>query len=364
MFAATRYLDWARRLYGHVRFDLASSGIPTAPLAEWAAATRGARDLDDPSAWAKLPAAIARHNDANEDDAVAALGTTHALWLAYSALTSPGDEILVEAPGYEPVTCIAEGLGLRVRTFERPPPAGFAIDPARVRAAITPATRVVVVTNLHNPSGARTSDATLRELAAIADERRAFLLVDEVYAPFDGLVGADGVFRGGARKLAPNIVTVSSLTKCYGLGPTRVGWMLAPPEIAARARNAVIASAGMLPLVHAHLALDAFAQLPSLAHRARTAMAGKRAHVGAWVASQGLTWSAPGEGLFGFVSLERAARDLTARVEAMASARGVLVAPGDFFGAPEGFRLAWSAPSDALDQGLAQLAAALPDLMR
>ena len=107
-----------------------------------------------------------------------------------------------------------------VRTYERRADEGFRVDPERVAAAVTPRTRLIVVTNLHNPSGVRTPDATLLELAKIAEARGAYLLVDEVYAPFDDLP-EDGVFRTSARKLGPNVLAVSSLTKCYGLAPRR-----------------------------------------------------------------------------------------------------------------------------------------------
>jgi aspartate/methionine/tyrosine aminotransferase len=361
MFAPTRYLAWARRFYGQVRFDLASSGATPVPLA-----TLGlppAETLEDPAGWTALAAAIARYNDVPQDEAIAALGTTHALWLAYASLASPGDEVLVESPGYEPVSRIPEGMGLSVRHFERPAGERFALDPARVERAMTPATRVVAVTNLHNPGGVRASDETLRAVAAVAAARGATLLVDEVYAPFDALVGADGIFGGSARKLAPNVVTVGSLTKAYGLGAHRFGWVLGSPEVIARAADAITASAGMLPLVHAHLGLRAFARIGDLAERTRSALAGKRARVGEWVAAQGLSWSAPAEGLFGFVRVPGAG-DLLSAIEAAAVEQEVLVAAGSFFGVPDGFRLSWSASRDALEQGLERLGPALSDLRR
>jgi hypothetical protein len=356
MFAPTRYLDWARRFYGHVRFDLATSGMPAVSAAElglpdW-------RGLDDATGWQRLREAIARFNDVPVAEAVAALGTTHALWLAYASLTSPGDDVLVEAPGYEPLTRIAEGVGARVVTFERPPGERFVLDPDRIARAMTPRTRVVAVSNLHNPSGVRADADSLRAAARVAESHGASLLVDEVYAPFDALVDEGGIFRESARHLAPNVVAVSSLTKCYGLGSQRIGWLLGPAELVARAEDATTASCGMLPLVHAHLALHAFARVVTLAERARAMLAGKRARVARWVEAEGLAWSAPTEGLFGLVTVPGAG-DLTAAIERAAREREVLVAAGSFFGVPDGFRLAWSASNETLDEGLGRLAEAL-----
>jgi aspartate/methionine/tyrosine aminotransferase len=356
MFAPTRYLDWARRLYGQIRYDLATSGMPGVSTPELGGpAFEG---LDDPSGWTRLREAIARYNDVPAGEAIAALGTTHALWLAYASLTSPGDEVLVETPGYEPLARIAEGVGAKVATFERAAREGYALDPERVARAMTPRTRVVAVSNLHNPTGVRTDAGVLRAIARIAEAQGAVLLVDEVYAPFDALVDGAGVFRDSSRRLAPNIVAVSSLTKCYGLGAQRIGWLLGPADVVARAEDATTASCGSLPLIHAHVALHALSRIAPLADRARSMLRGKRARVARWIDSEGLAWSAPTEGLFGLVTIPGAG-DLTAAIERAAREREVLVAAGSFFGVPDGFRLAWSASDAVLDEGLVRLAEAL-----
>ncbi len=356
MFAPTRYLEWARRFYGKVRFDLATSGMPVVPTAELG--VDDALVLDDPSGWDRLREAIAHYNVVPRGEAIAALGTTHAIWLAYASLTSPGDEVLVETPGYEPLVRIAEGVGARVVRFDRDARDGFAVDPDRIARAITPRTRVVAVTTLHNPTGRRAPVDTLVAAARVCESAGAHLLVDEVYAPFDSFVDGRGVFAGSARRLAPNVVVVSSLTKCYGLGPHRIGWMLGPAELVTRAGDAITASCGMLPLSHAHAGVRAFERIGALAARSRDLLAGKRERVARWIAASGLSWSAPTEGLFGFVTVPGAG-DLTPAIERAARDREVLVAAGAFFGVPNGFRLSWSVPDDRLDEGLDRLAGAL-----
>lgn len=354
MFAPTRYLAWAMRLYGRAPLDLATSGIPHARGEEGiAVAPEG---IDDPASFSRFVEAVAAYNDRPAEEVVTALGTSHALFLAYAAMLSPGDEVLVETPGYEPLTRAAEGLGAVVRTFERRRELGFAVDPEEVAARVGPRTRAIVVSNLHNPSGVRVPDDTLRELAAIAEARGAHLLVDEVYAPFDALVDAAGVFRGSARRLAPNVVAVSSLTKCYGLGMHRIGWVLAPPAIAEAAAAAKTATMGHMPLAHAAASAAAFAELPRLSARARAVLGDKRARVEAWLTRHpAASWSAPREGLFGLVTLPGRG-DLLADVERLAETSGVLVAAGSFFGAPSSFRLSWASSDVArLEEGLAKL---------
>lgn len=354
MFAATRYITWALRFYGKTPYDLASSGIPLVPTSEWAPPRMDG--LDDWATYGQLIDAIAHYNDRPPGEVAPALGTAHAVFLAYAAMLSPGDDILVEHPGYEPLTRAAEGLGATVRTFARRADNGFAIDPADVAAKVGPRTRAIVVTTLHNPSGVAVPDATLRELAAIAEARSAYLLVDEVYAAFDDLAES-GVFARTARKLAPNVVAVSSLTKCYGLGMHRIGWLLGPPEIVERASTASIATFGHLPASHAAYGAAAFAGLGKLAARAKAIVGGKRAIAAEWVASlPGARWSAPAAGLFGLVTLPGRG-DLLPDIEKVATDNGVLVGAGTFFGAPDSFRLSWaSCDEERFKKGLELLA--------
>jgi len=352
VFAPVRYIAWAMKHYGKVPFDLASSGIAPATWGELGVPEPA---LDDPGAYGAFREALAVYNDVPVAEVVPALGTSHAVFLAYAAMLSPGDEVLLETPGYEPLTNTANGLGATVATYERRADEGYAVSPERVAAAMTPRTRAIVVTNHHNPTGVNVPEATLRELAAIAEARGAYLLVDEVYAPFDDL-SEDGVFRGSARKLGGNVVAVGSLTKCYGLGMHRIGWVLGPPEIAARADTAVVATAGHLPLAHAARGAVATRNIGRLAVRAKALFAGKRDIAEQWAKTlPGARWSSPTSGLFGLLTLEGAG-DLLPHIEGWALQHGVLVGAGSFFGVERGFRLSWATlPRDRFEHGLTKL---------
>lgn len=352
MFSPTSYLEWAKKFYGKVPYDLASSGIP--PVA-WKDLGLPLPEIDDPSAIQDLPSSIARYNDVSPAEVAPALGTSHAVFLAYAATLSPGDELLIEHPHYEPLIRAAEGLGVEVRTFDRRAEEGFRIVPERVAAAMTPRTRGIVVTNLHNPSGVRASSEAIRELSAIAEEHGAYVIVDEVYSPFDDLP-EDAVFRRSARKLGQNVIAVGSLTKCYGLGMHRIGWVLGPEEIIVRCTRATVATIGHLPLSHAAYGVAAFGAMGELSRRAKRLLHGKREVAQSWAASlPDAQWSAPCDGLFGLVTLPGRG-DLRPRIEARAHEAGVLVCAGSFFGAPESFRLSWATcDRQRFEQGLALL---------
>jgi aspartate/methionine/tyrosine aminotransferase len=155
-----------------------------------------------------------------------------------------------------------------------------------------------------------------------------------------------------------NVLRAASLGKAYGLGHARIGWLLGPAEDVAKASDVVQTTAGALPLAHAREGRCALERIGALAEWSRRRVAGKRERVARWVAEQGLRWSEPPGGLFGFVHLPGPC-DVTAFVDGTLRRREVLVAPGAFFGVPDGFRLAWSADDAVLDEGLARLGEAL-----
>lgn len=344
------YLEWARVFMGRARYDLASSGIRTPRFEE----SFGEIDFNDLSAIGKLPAAIAAYHDLPTETVTPALGTSHAIWLAYASLLSPGDEVLVERPVYEPLHRVPESLGARVSFFDRSAPPDYAVHIPTVLGACTPKTRVVTITNLHNPTGVRTPDSTLRDLADALSKRGCTLLISEVYAPFDRLTEG-GRWKHSAKKLHPNIVTVSSLTKCFGLGVHRLGWMLSDPEIAKRARKLVTLNVGLLPAAQASMTLAALSHIDSLSARAQHDLREKRELVASWMkARRDVVWSAPREGLFGFAHLP-GAHDVQQHIEDALVKDDLLVGPGVFFAAPEAVRVAWSLPKEDLNEGLVRL---------
>jgi aspartate/methionine/tyrosine aminotransferase len=298
-----------------------------------------------------------------EAEVIPALGTTNALWLAYASVLEAGDDVLVEFPAYEPIVMLAEAAGGRVVPFARDAKKGFAIDVDALTAALTPRTRVVALSSPHNPSGRRTDDAALRRIAALLAPRGAYLLVDEVYGPLDdltrGLASPANAWENTARHLGGNILAVSSLTKSFGLGPSRIGWVLAPPAVAKRGEEVILATCGSLPLLHANLGAWAFTCVEELGRRAFELTRGKREIADSWMAERkDLTWSAPEGGLFGF-AVKSEAGDLLPVIEEAARQSGVLVAAGSFFGVPPGFRLSWSIARDKLAPALELLAGAL-----
>jgi aspartate/methionine/tyrosine aminotransferase len=200
-------------------------------------------------------------------------GCSFANHLALAALVAPGDEVLIEAPTYELIASTLGYLQASLRTFERRAEEAWRLDVDRVAAAITPKTRLVVLTNLHNPSSAVADDAAVDAIAEAAAKVGANVFIDEVYRE---LLFRDGVARTAYRD-GGNVVVSSSLTKAYGVSGLRCGWILAPPPLAQRMSRLHDLYGVQPPHVAECLGVVAFDRLEKLRTRADAMIDANRA---------------------------------------------------------------------------------------
>ena len=221
-------MHWAK-FKRPVRYQLTASEVPHFRMDSLPIAIADL-DLDGAShpRYQPLREAIARRYDVSTEQVVAADGTSMANFLAMAALISPGDEVIVELPTYELLVGAASFLGASIKRFERKSADDFRLDPASVENAMSDRTRLIVVTNLHNPSAAIASEDELHAVGEVAARTGARVLVDEVY--LNSAVPAPR----SAVHIGPTFVSTNSLTKVYGLSGLRCGWILAEPELAER----------------------------------------------------------------------------------------------------------------------------------
>jgi aspartate/methionine/tyrosine aminotransferase len=346
------YLQWAKSR-PQVALDLALSNVLPCALDDLPGA-REALGFDgrNDDGYGPLLEAIAVRYSVPPSRVATATGTSGANYLAVAALLERGDEALVEFPAYDPLLAIPSSLGAEVRRFERRFKDGFALDPDRVASAMTPSTRIVIVTQPHNPSGAVTDDATLQRVAEIAERRGAWLLVDEVY-----LDAARGVGARPAARLADNIISTNSLTKSYGLAPLRCGWAIGTPEVAERVRRArdIVDGAGSIPAER--LAVVAFEHLEALARRAQAILEPNCRAAADWIARIDGIEGVVTRGTIAFPRL-RGADDATPQCDRWLE-QGVAVVPGRFFGTPAHFRIGLGVAPDVLAAGLMTIASEL-----
>ncbi|HZN56159.1 MAG TPA: aminotransferase class I/II-fold pyridoxal phosphate-dependent enzyme [Candidatus Polarisedimenticolaceae bacterium] len=225
----SEYMEWAKANQ-IAPYTLAYSGIKGMSLGELGASLADLA-LDGPPGYGHPPLreALAATAGVGPERVVLATGTSGANHLVFATLVAPGDPIAMERPVYEPMENLARHLGADVRFFARRHENGFRVDPADVAAAMTPKTKAIVLSSLHNPSSAATDESTLRAIGEIAERVGAKVVVDEVYL--------DAAFEHAppsAPTLGDVFLATTSLTKVFGLGGLRCGWIVAEPELAER----------------------------------------------------------------------------------------------------------------------------------
>lgn len=162
-------------------------------------------------------------------------GATEALYAAIAAVVRPGDEVIVLDPCYDSYEPAIEVNGGRAVHVPLQAPA-FSVDWERVRAAITPRTRMLMINSPHNPTGATLSAADLDQLAEILRGTRVLLLSDEVYEHiiFDGQEH-QSILRHP--ELAERAFVVSSFGKTYHITGWKIGYCVAPAALSAEFRK-------------------------------------------------------------------------------------------------------------------------------
>lgn len=350
----SEYMHWAKTQQS-ARFTLAVSGMPSLPLSALGA-TFDDLELSRAGAYGYRPLqeALAVKCGVSPDCVVAAEGTSFANHLAMAALIEAGDEVLVENPVYTLLTDTLGYFGARIRPFSRPATLGFDVDPGEIARAITPQTKLICLTNLHNPSSSYIPQETLLQVGELARRVGARILVDEVY-----LDAAFELAPVSAMRLGPEFVTTNSLTKIYGLSGLRCGWILAEPELARRMWR--LNDLFGVNAAHAGecLSVIALERLPEIASRMRALLETNQRLLNDFLAAQRETLECRPL-RFGTVCFPRLRRGNCEAFCAMLRERfETSVVPGRFFGMSDHFRLGIAQDTAQLSEGLGRLAEAL-----
>jgi aspartate/methionine/tyrosine aminotransferase len=345
------------KLRSDAKYNLATSGVMNYPLAALPVSLRDL-EVNGPTiyGYAPLQERLARYNDVPPECVVAATGTSMANHLAMAATFEPGDEVLIEHPTYELLVSTAQYLGAEVRYFERRFEEGFRIDPGEVAKQISPHTRLVLLTNLHNPSGAYTDQETLRAVGEVAKQSDARVLVDEVYLEL-----FFGDRSPSAVHLGEHFLVTSSLTKAFGLSGLRCGWVLASPELAERMWH-INDLYGAIPAHAAELlSVIALDHLDRVAARGREVVAQNRRALDALLnARSDIASFRPERSTIAFPKLLSGRMDEFYRL--LREKYETSVVPGCYFDMSQHFRIGIGGDPEMTAEGLRRLGLALEEL--
>ncbi|HXV87410.1 MAG TPA: aminotransferase class I/II-fold pyridoxal phosphate-dependent enzyme [Gemmatimonadales bacterium] len=362
--------QWQSRWENRVRFNLSESGVHPLSVADLLALSGG-----DAGRMTGLPLGYSQGNGSDElRDAIAALypgatrdhvlvttGSAEANFIACWALVQPGERVVILTPTYMQTLGLARNTGARIAAVPLDPARGWEPDPDALAAAITPDTRLVVVTNPNNPSGHVLSPAGRDLVLARVRQAGAWLLADEVYQGAERDGHTTPSFWGTYDK----VLAVNGLSKAYGLPGLRIGWIVGPAAtIEALWRRHDYTVIGPSPLSD-FLAREALSVRERIWQRTRGILNANYPVLERWLRTFGplFEWQAPEAGAICFVRYHHhvPAVDLVERVR---TGRDILLVPGEHFEMPGYLRLGYGNHTRELEAALQHLAPAFQELVR
>ena len=288
-------------------------------------------------------------------------GGSEAIFLIAAALLKPGDHVIVEHPNYPSLYEIPRSLSCSVSFLPLRFENGFKPDLSELDRLVTPHTKLVSLTHPNNPTGSMISREALAELIAWVEAKGLYLLFDETYRE----MGFENMLPPAAT-LSPRAISISSMSKCYGLPGIRIGWMATQDQallssvLNIREQVTITNNA-----IGEEIAVQVLKQKERYLSRAREAILHNRAIVAEWMDCQeDFEWVFPEAGV---VSLPRLRDRVTVDPEKLyrhlAEAYRTFVIPGRCFEVDNRhFRLGFGATPAEIRIGLSNLNRALADL--
>jgi aspartate/methionine/tyrosine aminotransferase len=353
-----QYMRYAKRLEYADGIFMAGSGM-SPPRAEQV----GFKDTDfsltslcsnygDPRNVARL----AEKYRCGGEQIVLTAGSSEANFLVFASQVAPGDKVIIETPGYPQFFSLASLVQAEVVPLVRRHDRGYQPDIAELKKLLKDDVRMVVLSNLHNPSMAITPRETMQEIVNAAGEAGALVLVDEVY--IDHLRPGDDY---SAFNLGDNVIATSSLTKVYGLGGLRFGWAAAPEKVVSRMLDLIDIVDPELPTITQNLGVRALENMPRLRQAARRLHDQNWPIIKEWANSRDdIEYFEPPGGITLWLRV-KGIKETGNLATVCRNDYGVLVAPGEYFQSPGWLRIGYRVEPISLREGLARLGRAIDD---
>jgi aspartate/methionine/tyrosine aminotransferase len=357
---------WQSTWENRVRFNLSESGVHPMTARELLALA-GAPDAPALDAALGYPQSngteplreriASLYPGASLDHVLVTSGSAEANYVNCWTLIRPGDHVAIVTPNYMQTWGLAQNFGARVAEIPLRDALGWQPDPDDIDRAITPGTRLVVVTNPSNPTGAVLDAALMRHVAGRAEAVGAWLLADEVYQGAERERSMTPSFWG----MHERVIVTNGLSKAYGLPGLRIGWCVAAPEhiaelwarkdyttIGPTVMSDALATLALRPDVRARIF-----------ERTRDIIRHNWTIVERWLGQLGgeLAFRAPDAGAIVYTRY-RAAVNSSAFAEALRRDHDVLIVPGDQFAMDRYVRLGFGPEPQLLEAALERVAAA------
>ncbi|MEE9489842.1 MAG: aminotransferase class I/II-fold pyridoxal phosphate-dependent enzyme [Thermoplasmata archaeon] len=348
-FPPFKLLYWILDNYEKVKYDLATSNMPPYVPDFSGKLEKANLAMGSLTGIEELKDAISDLSGAGPENILVTNGASEANFLVCAALLSRGDDVLVERPFYEPLASVPKGLGSSVKFVDRKP-IDFALDLATLEDSATPATKLLVITNLHNPSGAQIPDDVMKDLSETAGEKGFHVHCDEIFMDFAHSPSRNAFSFGG------RVISTVGLSKFYGTGGFRVGWILAEEDILRRCRRVREHMAVTCCSFGEQAAVAVLREREEVKTRNRKILEGNSRTVVDWAREEGIEMT-PWAGAN--VCFPRLPLENTLDFCKHLLDREVLVPPGEFFGLAGHVRIGLGCESSVLQEGLRRVSVAL-----
>ena len=351
-----------------VEFNLSESGVRPLTARELVEDTAGLEALlDQPLVYTQSNGTIelrrliaTMYPGAGIDHVEVTNGGSEANFIATFNLVEPGDEVVMLVPNYMQTWGLVRSFGgtiLQSRLVADHGAGRWCVDLDDLEKLVNSRTKLIVICNPNNPTGARLTAAELDAIARIADTHGAWILSDEVYrgAEIDG-VDTPSMWGRSAR-----VIVTSGLSKAYGLPGLRIGWIVAPPSLVASLwsyHDYTTIAPGALSDRLARVALQP-ERRGRLFERTRAILRRNLPLIEAWLTDAGgFRWIKPEAGAIIYVKYDHPINS-TLLVTRLREEKSVLIVPGDHFGMDGYLRLGFGEPPEYNAAGLDRLKALL-----
>ena len=309
---------------------------------------------------------IAKWYGARRDEILVTNGGSEANFTALWGLLDPDDHAAIMLPNYLQSWGLSRAYSAKTTTFqlvEHKANNRWALDIESLRRAVTKKTKLIVVTNPNNPTGAVLNEEEMSELIRVARKANAWLLVDEIYRGAEVRDSITPTFWGRYDKL----LITSGLSKAFGLPGLRIGWIVAPAKTIAqlcRYRDYTTLTPTFLSDRLARVVMEP-ARREQVLERTRTIIRRNLPRLESWIRSHRdiLTYIPPVAGAITFFRYKLPISS-AALFDRLRKERSVLITPGDHFGAGRYIRVGFGYDVDYTLRGLAQVDTTFEELKK
>lgn len=173
------------------------------------------------------------------DNVLVTCGMSEALFSFFNVILNPGDEVIAEFPGFQPLYQVPASIGCKIRFLDLLECENYIPEPKKIEKLVTKKTKLIIINNPHNPTGSTADKRKIEEIAEIAREIDAYLLFDEHYKFLPLVEGTDLLPSGFdiCKTLHKKVAATGSITKCFGVNGLRVGWLISNPDLLDECRS-------------------------------------------------------------------------------------------------------------------------------